>query len=99
MGLRKLKHEVEMALRHFRVLKAVKDNQPIGIFRLSEILNMPKHKVRYSLRVLEHSGVIEPSQHGAIIPEGADERIKKMKEDLKEIKKYLEEIERIANSL
>uniref|UniRef100_A0A7C3YNT3 Winged helix-turn-helix transcriptional regulator n=1 Tax=Geoglobus ahangari TaxID=113653 RepID=A0A7C3YNT3_9EURY len=99
MGLRKLKHEVEMTLRHFRVLKAVKDNQPIGIFRLSEILNMPKHRVRYSLRVLEHSGVIEPSQHGAIIPEGAEERIKKMKEDLKEIKKYLEEIEKIANSL
>ncbi len=99
MGLRKLKHEVEMTLRHFRVLKAVKDNQPIGIFRLSEILNMPKHRVRYSLRVLEHSGVIEPSQHGAIIPEGAEERIEKMKEDLKEIKKYLEEIEKIANSL
>jgi len=99
MGLRKLKHEVEMTLRHFRVLKAVKENQPIGIFRLSEILNMPKHRVRYSLRVLEHSGVIEPSQHGAIIPEGAEERIRKMKEDLKEIKKYLEEIEKIANSL
>ncbi len=99
MSLKKLKYEAEIALRHFQIFKAVKDNQPIGIFKLSEILNMPKHKVRYSLRVLEHSGVIEPSQHGAIIPEGAEEKIEKMKKDLEEIKNYIEEIQRIAESL
>ncbi|AIY89177.1 winged helix-turn-helix transcriptional regulator [Geoglobus acetivorans] len=79
MSLRKLKYEAEIALRHFLVLKAVKENQPIGIFKLSEILNMPKHKVRYSLRVLEQAGVIEPSQHGAVIPDDAYEKIEKMK--------------------
>ncbi len=99
MGLKKLRYEVEIALRHFKVLKAVKENQPIGIFRLSEILNMPKHRVRYSLRVLEHSGIIEPSQYGAVIPEGAEEKIAEMKNELKEIKRYIEEIEKIANSL
>ena len=99
MALRKLKYEAEIALRHFQIFKAVKKNQPIGIFKLSEVLNMPKHKVRYSLRVLEHAGVIEPSQHGAVIPEGAEEKIEKMKKDLEEIKNYIEEIQKIAESL
>ncbi len=99
MALRKLKYEAEIALRHFQILKAVKESQPIGIFKLAEVLDMPKHKVRYSLRVLEHAGVIEPSQHGAVIPEGADEKIEKMKKDLEEIRKYIDEIEKLAESL
>lgn len=99
MSLRKLKYEAEIALRHFQVLMAVKENQPIGIFKLSEILRMPKHKVRYSLRVLEQAGIIEPSQHGAIIAEGAEERIEKMKKDLEEIRKYLEEIENLSKEI
>jgi len=99
MALRKLKNESEIALRHFIVLKTVMKNQPIGIFKLSEMLNMPKHKVRYSLRVLEHSGLIEPSQYGAVIPEGAEEKIKKMKEDLVKIKKLISDIEELAKEL
>ena len=49
----KLIDELELLERHIMMLKATKENQPIGIIRLSEILNIPKHKVRYSLRLLE----------------------------------------------
>src|SRR5216117_4552215 len=37
--------------------KAIMENQPIGIIRLSELLNFPQHKVRYSLRILEQEGL------------------------------------------
>ncbi len=97
MVLKKAKSELDIALRHIRVMKAVMENQPIGIFKLSELVNMPKHKIRYSLRILEQSGIIEPTQHGAVIRKDAE--IEKLKEDLAEIKKVVEEIERELEEL
>src|SRR5207237_1039593 len=47
------------------MLKAIMENQPIGIIRLSELLNFPQHKVRYSLRLLEQAGLITSSPEGA----------------------------------
>lgn len=97
MVLKKAKGELEIALRHVIVLKAVMKNQPIGIFKLSELVNMPKHKVRYSLRILEQSGIIEPTQHGAVIRKDAN--LSKLKEDLEEIKKLVKEIESILKEI
>ncbi|ADB58134.1 hypothetical protein [Archaeoglobus profundus] len=92
MVLKKAKREFEIVLRHIRVMKAVMKHQPIGIFKLSELIGMPKHKVRYSLRVLEQSGIIEPTQHGAVIKEGANlEELKKNFEEIKKIVKAIEE--------
>jgi predicted transcriptional regulator len=85
MVLRKLRQESEIALRHLLVLHHVWKNQPIGIFKLSELLNMPKHRVRYSLRVLEQSGIIEPTQYGAVIKKGAEKEIERLKKEMEEI--------------
>jgi predicted transcriptional regulator len=63
----RIEQELELLQRHVLMLKAVMDHQPIGIIRLSEITGYPQHKVRYSLRVLEQEGLIEPSPQGAIV--------------------------------
>ena len=65
----KLEDEVSLMQRHVHMLKAIMENQPIGIIRLSELLNYPQHKVRYSLRILEQEGLIEPSPDGAVTTE------------------------------
>jgi predicted transcriptional regulator len=96
MVLKKLNQESEIALRHLQVMETVWENQPIGIFKLAEIMKLPRHKIRYSLRVLEQSGIIQPTQYGAIIKEGSDETIKKMKNDLKEA---IERIERMSQMI
>ncbi|TLZ48620.1 MAG: hypothetical protein E6K18_08730 [Methanobacteriota archaeon] len=49
----KVEAEVKLLQRHVTMLKAIVENQPIGIIRLSEMMNYPQHKVRYSLRILE----------------------------------------------
>jgi len=51
------------------MLRAIMENQPIGIIRLSELLSYPQHKVRYSLRILEQEGLIRPSPDGAVTTE------------------------------
>jgi predicted transcriptional regulator len=61
-----LEDEVSLMQRHVNMLRAIIENQPIGIIRLSELLNYPQHKVRYSLRILEQERLIEPSPDGAV---------------------------------
>jgi predicted transcriptional regulator len=59
--------ELDLLIRHIDVLKTVRDHGPIGIIRLSQITGQPQHVIRYSLRTLEHGGIIKPSSQGAII--------------------------------
>lgn len=99
MVLKKLKAESEIVLRHLQVLKAVTEKQPVGIFKLSDILNMPKHRVRYSLRVLEQSGIIVPTQYGAMVKDEGYDRIEELKNEIKEIKNILGNIEELLNKL
>ncbi len=92
MVLKKLRREAEIVLRHLEVLEKVKKDQPIGIFKLAEIIKMPKHKVRYSLRILEQSGIIEPTQHGAVIRGDAD--LERLRREIKDIRDLIKEIEK-----
>src|SRR3989442_12249727 len=64
------------------MLKAIMENQPIGIIRLSELLNFPQHKVRYSLRILEQEGLIKPSPEGAVTTDRHKEVHDYLKSDL-----------------
>jgi predicted transcriptional regulator len=61
--------ELEMLGRHLTVLQCVVENEPIGILKLAEETKIPSHKVRYSLRVLEHEGLIAASAPGAVTTE------------------------------
>lgn len=71
--MEKMTSELELLERHVMMLRATKENQPIGIIRLSEILGIPKHKVRYSLRLLENEGLISPSVDGATVTDRYDD--------------------------
>jgi predicted transcriptional regulator len=64
--LSNLEDEIELIQRHVKILKLVTKNEPIGIIRLSKLSKLPQHKVRYSLRILEHNGIIKPSPRGAV---------------------------------
>jgi predicted transcriptional regulator len=58
--------ELDLLSRHIDILKTVRDQGP-GIIRLSQVTGQPQHVIRYSLRTLEHDGIIKPSSLGAII--------------------------------
>ncbi len=71
--------EFELLERHVMIVKVVRENQPIGLIRLSEITGIPKHKVRYSLKLLEQDGIIIPTQGGATVSDSYDEYIESLK--------------------
>ena len=64
--LNRMKDEIELLSRHLDVARAVADHQPIGIMKLSELLDLPAHRIRYSLHVLEQEGYIRASPEGAV---------------------------------
>ncbi|MDD4567345.1 hypothetical protein L21_0439 [Methanoculleus chikugoensis] len=64
--LAKIKSEIELVSRHLEVIRAVVEYQPIGIMKLADILDLPYHRVRYSLRILEQEGYIRASPAGAV---------------------------------
>ena len=61
-----VKSEIELMQRHIEVLRTVVAHEPIGIMKLSEVLDLPFHRIRYSLRVLEQMGYIRASPAGAV---------------------------------
>jgi predicted transcriptional regulator len=90
----KVSGELEMLRRHLIILKQVVENEPIGILKLAEETKIPSHKVRYSLRVLEHEGLIAASAPGAITTERTkpflddlDSLIEKLVADATDLKK------------
>lgn len=91
-----LETEVDTLARHFDVLRRVLENQPIGILRLSRETSVPKHQIRYSLRILEEEGLIEPTDRGAVPTEHANEFLDAHDRHLDEVIAQLETLAEIT---
>ncbi len=92
----RVQHELELLKRHVTVLKKVMDSGPIGIMKLSLETGIPDHLVRYSLRVLEHQGLIAPSTQGAVATKSAHEAYSEFRAELEKIRDATDEIKRIG---
>lgn len=84
--------ELDILKRHIHVLETLKKHQPMGIIKLSEMTKYPQHMVRYSLRILEQDGLIEPSPQGAVITDAVQDTIATLKKTLKRISNEAQDI-------
>jgi len=91
----RLTKQVEKEERDLQILEAVIESGPIGIVRLSEETDVPEHKVRYSLRMLEDDGLIEPTPNGAIPADGLDDRVTEMNDGIDDLTARLEDLKAI----
>ncbi|BBL69223.1 hypothetical protein [Methanoculleus chikugoensis] len=83
--LTKIKSEIELVSRHLEVIRAVVEYQPIGIMKLADILDLPYHRVRYSLRILEQEGYIRASPAGAVATPLADDLLSTLDAEVDEL--------------
>lgn len=90
----KVKAEIELMKRHIEVMQAVVSSQPIGIMKLSEILDLPYHRVRYSLRILEQEGYIRASPAGAVATALAADLLNGLEGEVDELIGLLETIKK-----
>ncbi|MDP3563238.1 MAG: hypothetical protein Q8R70_01985 [Methanoregula sp.] len=92
--LKKMKDEIELLIRHINVAKAVADHEPIGIMKLAELLDLPAHRIRYSLHVLEQLGYIRASPEGAVATPRIAELFQHLNEDLDDLIRLLAAMKR-----
>lgn len=67
----RIANELELLRRKVELLERLSTGPPMGIIRLSETVNLPVHKVRYTLHLLEREGVVQPSADGAVVTDAA----------------------------
>jgi len=80
-----MKDEIELLSRHIEVARAVAEHQPIGIMKLSELLSLPAHRIRYSLHILEQLGYIRASPDGAVATSRTADLFAHLNEDLDDL--------------
>jgi predicted transcriptional regulator len=86
--------ELDILKRHIHVLKVLQEKQPMGIIKLSELTKYPQHMVRYSLRILEQDGLIEPSTLGAVTTDKMQKTMELLKKSLNNISNTIEELQK-----
>ena len=98
IAIDKIEEDLNLLIRQIKMLRVTKENQPVGIIRLSEMTDIPKHKIRYSLRLLEKDGAIAPSPGGAIVTDmydsymrGTLDRVVKLRSSLKMIEDMIKD--------
>jgi len=80
-----IENELDILKRHIHVLNVLQEHQPMGIIKISEYTGYPQHMVRYSLRILEQEGLIEPSSRGAVTTPNMGKIIEELKSALNHI--------------
>ena len=76
---------LELLERHISILRTVRENQPVGLIRLSEMTGIPKHRVRYSLKIMEQQGIIIATPEGAMVSDGYDAFMASMAESVERL--------------
>ena len=89
--------ELDILKRHILVLKTLKENEPAGIIKLSELTKHPQHMVRYSLRILEQDGLIEPSPQGAVTTGAVSDTMSLLKTKLQEMSKTIDDLKKAVH--
>lgn len=88
----RLQNQIEKEKRDLTILRVVIEDGPIGIANLAERTGLPEYKVRYSLRMLENDGVVEPTPNGAVPAGDIRERLREINEGLTGLIERLERI-------
>ncbi len=91
----RLENQVEKEQRDVEILRAVIEHAPIGIVKLAEETGLPEHKVRYSLRMLENDGLVEPTPEGAVPAEDIADQVEDINAGLDDLMSRLEELKEL----
>ncbi len=99
MALRNLEKEIDLVLRHVRILGVLKEKGPLGIRRISDETGIPNHQVRYSLRVLEKAGVLNPTSKGAKLNDGVGSYLQELAKKMEDLEKQMSDVSRLTRRM
>jgi predicted transcriptional regulator len=94
--IERLARQLQKEERDLLVLEAVLQHHPIGIERIAEVTGIDEHKTRYSLRMLEDDGLVEPTPNGAVPAADIASHIEEIHQGLDGLIERVEELKRIV---
>lgn len=92
MGMDRLADQVEKERRDVAIFRAVVEHGPIDIVSLAEETDIPEHKVRQSVRMLENDGVVEPSEQGTVPPDDVEDQVTAINDGVDHLVERVEEL-------
>ena len=95
----KASKDLELLKRNIIMLQFVAEHEPIGIIRLAELMELPQHKVRYSLRLLESEGLLKASTSGAKTTKRVERYLDEIKEHLDEMNLAVKDVQKNVDRL
>ncbi len=93
--IQRLARQLQKEERDLLVLETVLCHYPIGIERIAEITGVDEHKTRYSLRMLEEDGLVEPTPDGAVPAADIASRLEGINGGLEGLIARVDELKRI----
>jgi len=81
----RLSDQVDKEARDLQVLRTVIEAGPIGIVTIADETDIPEHKVRYSLRMLENDDLVDPTPNGAVPADDIDDRAERINAGLDDL--------------
>lgn len=91
--IERLERQLGKEERDLRILGAVIREHPIGIVKLAQKTDVPQHKVRYSLRMLENDGLIRATPQGAIPSDDIESQVAAINGGIDDLIARLRELE------
>jgi len=91
----RLTNQVGKEERDLRVLRVVIESGPIGIGTIAAETDIPEHKVRYSLRMLEDDALVDPTPNGAVPAEDIDERVAAINAGIDDLTERLDDLKNV----
>jgi predicted transcriptional regulator len=93
--IQRLARQLGKEERDLRVLATIIEHQPIGITRIAEETGIDEHKTRYSLRMLEKDGLVEPTPNGAVTAEGFEADIADINDGIDDLIERMQSLKEI----
>lgn len=93
--IQRLARQLGKEERDLRVLETIIEHQPIGITRIAEETGIDEHKTRYSLRMLEKDGLVEPTPNGAVTAEGFETDIDEINDGIDDLIERMQSLKEI----
>jgi predicted transcriptional regulator len=90
----RLQDQLRKERRDLRVLRSVLRDHPLGIVSISQQTDIPQHKVRYSLRMLENDDLIEATPQGAVPADGIEDHATDLNEGIDDLVERLRSLDR-----
>jgi predicted transcriptional regulator len=94
--IERLARQLRKEERDLLVLETVLRRHPIGIDRIADATGIDEHKTRYSLRMLENDGLVEPTDDGAVPAPDIADRLEEINGGLDALIGRVDELKLIA---